>query len=78
MLLEDERYKVSALSDDVVNVPLYFQHIEVIHGLDGVHILVYHPDHVLKVVGIQDALLEFRPGCLNDICLEVGPKVVDG
>ena len=78
MLLEDERYEISALSDDVVDVPLYLQHIEVVHGLDGVHVLVYHPDHVLEVVGVQDALLEFRPGRLNDVCLEVGPKVVDG
>lgn len=78
MILEDERDEVAALSDDVMDVPLYFEDVEVIHGLDGVHILVYHPDHVLEVVGIENALLEFRPCCLNDVCLKVGPKVVDG
>lgn len=52
MVLEDERDEVAAFSDDVMDVPLYFEHVEVVHGLDGVHILVYHPDHVLEIVGI--------------------------
>lgn len=61
-----------------MDVPLDFEDVEVIHGLDGVYVLVYHPDHVLEIVGIKDALLEFRPGCLNNVRLEVGPKVIDG
>lgn len=61
-----------------MDVPLDLEDVEVVHGLDRVHVFVYHPDHVLEVVGLQNALLQLRPGRLDHIRLEVGPEVVDG
>lgn len=77
-LLEDEGDEVAAFSDDIMNVSLYLEGVEVVHGLDGVHVLIDHADHVLEIIGFQDALFELRPSCLDDVCLEVGPQVVDG
>lgn len=76
-ILVKEGYEYSGLTDEFVDGPLYFEGVEIEHGLDGIEVFTNHLDDLLKVIRLTYRGLELIPGSCNDVALQIAPQAVN-